>query len=29
MLSAGVKIQGDQVRLMLEAWIHAVRMPLF
>ena len=26
MLSAGVKIQGDQVRLMLEAWIHAVRM---
>jgi hypothetical protein len=23
MLSAGVKIQGDQVRLMLEAWIHA------
>ena len=23
MLSAGIKIQGDQVRLMLEAWIHA------
>jgi len=25
MLSAGVKIQGNDVRLMLEAWLHAVR----
>jgi len=23
MLSAGIKVQGDQVRLMLEAWLHA------
>ena len=25
MLSAGIKIQGNDVRLMLEAWCHAVR----